>query len=116
MKKLLILVSFLFISFLSLGQGWYKQMTSATSGTVTIVDASTNIVVIHTGSLTTSLTFAFPATPFDGQRVTIASNNGITTISLTTGVGSILNALTTLAAGASATYIYDLASTKWCKI
>lgn len=115
MKKSVLLLFFLVISSVCFSQA-YKQMTSVTSGTVTITDCGTNVIVIHTGALTTTLTFAFPATPYDGQRVTIASNNGVTTATLTTGVGSFINAITTLAAGVSVTYIYDLASTKWIKL
>ena len=94
----------------------YKQLSSATSGTVTVTDSGTDIQLIHTGSLTATLTIAFPATPYDGQKLSIASANGITALTLTTGVGSIINALTTLAAGNSGTFMYDSANTKWYKI
>jgi hypothetical protein len=94
----------------------YKQISSATSGTVTITDSGTDIQLIHTGALTATLTIAFPATPYDGQSVSIASANGITALTLTTGVGSIINTITTLAAGNAGYFMYDLANTKWYKI
>lgn len=94
----------------------YKQLSSATSGTVTITDSGTDIQFIHIAALSVSLTIAFPTTPYDGQTLSISSQNGITTMTLSTGVGSIINALTTLAAGGTVYYMYDLANTKWYKI
>lgn len=94
----------------------FKQTSGATSGTVTITDSGTDIQFIHTGALTTTLTIAFPATALDGQTVSLASINGITTLTLSTGVGSILNSIATLAAGNTAYYMYDLTNNKWYKV
>lgn len=94
----------------------YKQISSSTSGTITVTDSGTDIQLIHTGALTATLTIAFPATPYDGQKLSLASANGITALTLTTAVGSIINTITTLLAGNSATFMYDLANTKWYKI
>ena len=93
----------------------YKQKTSATSGTVTIDSTGTDVQLIHTGALTATLTIGFPSNPYDGQQVSLASANGITALTLTTGVGSIINAITTLAAGAAGYFMYDAADAKWYK-
>ncbi len=93
------------------------QYSTATTGTtLTITDTTDDIQVIHENSvLTVALTIAFPATPTDGQRVFFNSVNGVTGLTLSTPVGSIIGALTTLAAGGTAGYIYRLANTKWYK-
>ena len=51
----------------------FKQITALTSGTVTITDTGTDVQLIHTPALTATLTIAFPATPYDGQQVSISS-------------------------------------------
>ena len=94
----------------------FKQITALTGGTVTITDTGTDVQLIHTPALTATLTIAFPATPYDGQQVSISSQNGITALTLSTPVGSIINALTTMAAGGVGYYMYDLANTKWYRV
>lgn len=94
----------------------FKQISSATSGTVTVTDSGTDIQFIHIATLSVSLTIAFPATPYDGQTLSLSSQNGITTLTLSTSIGSIINAITTLAAGGTAYFMYDLANTKWYRI
>lgn len=95
----------------------YIQYSTASSGTVTMTDTQEDIQLIHEDVLlTASLTIAFPANPVDGQRVHIASALGITSLTLTAAVGTLLSALTTLAAGGSGGYMFRLASNKWYKI
>lgn len=91
--------------------------TSAlTVGTVTMSDTGQDIQVVHDAGVTATLTLAFPANPINGQKVGCMSVGGITALTLTTTVGSIINAITTLAAGITATYIYSSSATKWYKI
>lgn len=94
----------------------YKQRTSATSGTVTIDQTGTDVQLIHTAALTATLTIAMPSSPYDGQIVSIASDNGITALTLSTGIGSILNAITTMAAGGTIYYMWDTVDSKWHKV
>lgn len=94
----------------------YIQRSTATSGTVTIVDTGTEVTLIHEATLATTLTIALPANPVDGQRVNISSSGGITTLTMSTPVGSIISGITTMVAGGTASYIYSLAQTKWYKI
>lgn len=93
-----------------------KQIIPNTSGTIAITDSGTDVQVIHTGALSLTLTLTFPATPFDGQVVSLASANGITTLTCTTPVGSIINAISTLVAGTTGYFMYDAANTKWYKV
>lgn len=92
------------------------QYSTVTSGTITAQDTAQDVQIVHDAGATVTLTIALPATPFNGQKVGITSNGGITTLTLSTVVGSITNALTTLAAGGCATYIYVSSQTKWYKI
>lgn len=92
-----------------------KQISTATSGTVTVTDAQGDVILILTGALAVTMTIALPATPFDGQRVYISSDNGITTLTMSTPIGTIINAITTMAVGGVVAYIYDAPNTKWHK-
>lgn len=91
----------------------YIQYSTLTSGTVTVSDTGDEIQVIHEAGATLTLTLAMPATPQDGQRVNFSSVGGITTLTMTASVGSIIGALTTLAAGGVLEYIFSLAQNKW---
>lgn len=91
-------------------------VSAATSGTVTMPDTKQDCIVFHDAGVTASLTIAFPANPIDCQRVCISSVAGITTLTLTTAVGSIINALTTIAAGTPSAYMYSASQTKWYKV
>lgn len=91
------------------------QYTTSTSGTVTMNDTGQDVDLIHDAGATVTLTIAFPATPFNGQKVRLTSVGGITTMTLTSG-GTITNALTTLSTGIGCHYVYVAAQTKWYKL
>lgn len=92
------------------------QLTTATSGTVTCSNTQQDLLLLHKAGLTVSLTVAFPANPKDGQKVTLYSKGGVTTLTLSAVVGSIISALTGMAAGASGTYVYVASENEWYKI
>lgn len=94
----------------------YVQYSTANSGTITLVDTADDIQLIQEAAVAVTLTIAFPATPIDGQRVFISSIGGVTTLTLSTPVGSIIGALTTLAANGIFGYIYRGPTTKWYRI
>jgi hypothetical protein len=91
----------------------YKQNSTATSDTVTCDDVKQDMWLVHNASSVATLTIALPATPQNLQSVTISSNGGIIALNLTTAVGSIINAITTLAVGGTITYTYDSSLTFW---
>lgn len=94
----------------------YIQRTTATSGTVNIIDRGDDVNVIHeTGSLVLTLTIALPDNPIDGQMVTFSSVFGVTALTLTAVIGTIINTLTTIASGTPVRYIYSAANDKWYK-
>lgn len=94
----------------------YIQYSTANSGTITLTDTGDDVQLIQEAALAATLTIAFPATPIDGQRVFISSIGGITALTLSTPVGSIISALTTLAANGIFGYIYRGPTTKWYRI
>lgn len=94
----------------------YIQYSTANTGTITFDDTGDDIVLIQEATLATTLTVAFPATPVAGQKITFCSVGGVTALTLSTGVGSIIGALTTLSAGGTMTYVYRGSTTKWYKI
>lgn len=112
MKKYLLLI-LLSISIYSYGQRAIKQYTTSTSGTVTITDSGQDIDLIHHAGATATLTIVLPSNPYDNQRVLITSQSGITALTLTSALGSITNAVTTLGAGASVSYKYHNNPSVW---
>jgi hypothetical protein len=115
MKKI-ILALFILSPFFGAAQSYALQYSTATSGTVTAIDQAQHVLLIHDAGATITLTVAFPATPYNGQRFKLVSAGGVTTLTLSTVTGSILNALTTIATGGSSEWIYVTAQTKWYKI
>jgi hypothetical protein len=93
-----------------------KQVSTLTSGTITSNDTQQDIVIIHdAASLAITLTVALPATPIDGQRVTIVSRLGVTTLTLSSAL-TIIGSIATFAAAGFATYMYESSNNKWYKI
>jgi hypothetical protein len=92
------------------------QRSTATSGTVSAADIKNSIVFIHEAGVTATLTYEFPRSPIDKQRVTLMSVGGIVALTLTAATGTIMNTTTAFAAGGSATYMYLASQTKWYKI
>lgn len=93
-----------------------KQVSTATSGTVTLPDTKQDVQLVHDAvALVVSLIVAFPANPIDGQKVGIVSTLGITGLTLTS-TPTVVGLLTTLAAIGCATFMYESSTNKWFKI
>lgn len=94
-----------------------QYSTATTGGTITATDTGDDLQIVHeNGILTAALTIALPATPQDGQRVYMTSVNGVTALTLSTAVGSIVNTLSAIAVGVGACFMYRAANTKWYKV
>ena len=94
----------------------YTQVTTATSGTVNIDSGKRDLVLIHEAGATTTLTLNLPTSPKNNQKVTIISVGGIVGLTLTTVVGTIIGAVTTLAALGTTKLIWNSSQSKWYKI
>jgi hypothetical protein len=92
------------------------QRTTATSGSFEPADTPSNLIIIHEAGTTTSLTINLPTVPRDKQQVTIMSVGGITALTLSTAVGSILNNVTSLVAGVAVKFVWMASQNKWYKI
>lgn len=93
-----------------------KTYSTATSGTVTLLDTKQDQMFIHNAaSLVATLTATMPSAPLDGQMVMIGSTLGITALTMSSGI-TIVGTLTTLAAAGYATFIYESTSNKWYRI
>jgi len=113
MKNIFILFALAFTLF---SNAQITQYSTNTSGTITCVNTKQDLVVVHEAGVTLSLTLAFPANPSDGQKVTFTSVGGVTSLNITAAIGTIINALTGMAAGSPATYMYYSATDKWYKL
>lgn len=85
------------------------QETTLTSGTATCQDTQQDLILVHNAGATVTLTIALPATPINGQKVTVTSIGGITTLTISSAL-TIVAALTTLAVGGTGTWMYHSSS------
>lgn len=94
----------------------YQDYSTATSGTITLKDTKQDTVFVHNAaSLSNSLTVTFPANPRDGQRMTISSAMGVTTLTLSSSK-TILGSISSIAAGAGHNWYYCAQANKWFKV
>lgn len=88
----------------------YQTPTTGFSYTFT---AFNTLVMNPAGTLATG-TITLPAAPVDGMVITFSSTQTITALTVSANTGkTINNAVTTLSAGQSASYVYRAASTAW---
>lgn len=96
---------------------YIQYSTAATGSTITCTDTTDDIQIIHEDTvLTVALTLAMPATPVDGQRIYFMSVKGVTTLTMSTSTGTIVSALTTLAANTAMCFIYRASSSKFYRV
>ena len=90
-----------------------KTYSTATSGTVTLLDTKQDQVVVHNaGSLAATLTVTMPANPIDGQCVTFCSTLGVTALTISSAL-TIVGTLTTLVAAGYWSMYYESTANKW---
>lgn len=93
-----------------------EYVTPTTGFSNTIANTTTNYIVEPAGTLATG-TITMPASPVNGQRVTIASKTAITALTHSPNSGQTLNgALTTIAANGFGTWIYRTTNTSWYRV
>ena len=72
-----------------------------------------NTLFIDSSSTLSSGTIYLPGAPTDGQKVSIATNNAVTTLTLTANVGLVLGKVTSLKANSHVSYQYVAGPSKW---
>lgn len=91
----------------------YDYQVLTTGFSYTFASGITTLLAQPAGTLATG-TITMPASPADGMVITFNSTQIITALTVNANTGqSIVNAVTTLAAGGGAKYIYRLANTTW---
>jgi hypothetical protein len=76
--------------------------------------AGVQVLVMNPAGTLAAGTITMPATPADGMTIAFSSSQAITALVVLANTGqSIVSAVTTLAAGAGAKYIYRLSNTTW---
>jgi hypothetical protein len=91
----------------------YDYQTPTTGFSYTFAAGTQVLVMNPAGTLATG-TITMPASPSDGMTITFSSTKIITALTVNANTGqTINNAVTTLSAGQSASYIYRSASTAW---
>lgn len=90
----------------------YDYLVPTTGFTYTFTTA--NGVILNPAATLATGTVVMPASPVDGMTVTISSTKDITTFTVSGSSGqTVSNAITTLLAGGSVTYLYRSANTTW---
>ena len=98
------------------GAGGKRQDAAPTTGqTVDMDDDAENLVLTPAGTIA-ALTVNMPVNPYDGQRVTLASSQTVTALTMA-AAGKALNAgLTTIGAALFGSWRYRAANTMWYRI
>jgi hypothetical protein len=91
----------------------YDYQVLTTGFTYTFAAGTQVLVMNPAGTLATG-TITMPAAPSDGMTVRFSTSQIITALTVSANTGqSIVSAVTTLAAGGGAAYIYRLTNTTW---
>lgn len=91
----------------------YDYQVLTTGFSYTFAAGTTTLIIQPAGTLATG-TITMPAAPADGMVIAFSSTQIITALTVSANAGqSIVNAVTTLAAGGGAKYIYRLTNTTW---
>ena len=91
----------------------YDYQVLTTGFSYTFGGGTTTLIIQPAGTLATG-TITMPASPADGMVIALSSTQIITALTVSANTGqSIVNAVTTLAAGGGARYIYRLTNTTW---
>lgn len=94
----------------------YQRITPATGFSQTISNNVAMLILKPAAALATG-TITMPATPLDGQRVTIATSQTITALTLSPNAGQTINGTTTtLPANTSVAFVYIATDTAWYKL
>lgn len=86
------------------GAGQASSWAQTTADVVLVIDISTT---------TASATCTFPTAPVDGQVFGFSTRSAVTTLTLSAGAIPISGPVTTAAAGAAFSWVYDQGSNRW---
>lgn len=87
------------------------QAAAPSTGSTVVVNQGTTALLLNPAGTLATLTITLPSSPKDGQMLTIATSQILT--SLTVNGGTIVGTLTTLALGGYAYFVYGATAAKW---
>lgn len=91
----------------------YSLQTPVTGFSITIGDGVARLILAPAGTLATG-SVTMPASPADGEEVTVASTQIVGTLTMSPNAGQTLDGgLTSLAANSFARWVYVLSTTTW---
>lgn len=90
-----------------------QYVTPTTGSSISATGGRIARLLINPAGTLLALTVVLPSSPTDGDEQSIASSQILTGLTIT---GTITGTLTTLAAGAFATFKWNAASSKWFRI
>lgn len=91
------------------------QYTTPGTGDTITASASGNVtLLINPSGALLALTVALNGSPSDGDVLTMGASQTVTTFSMTGG--TVIGALTTLAAATFASYMYSATASKWFRV
>lgn len=91
-----------------------QYVTPSTGNTVAVNAGGNTTLLINPSGTLLALTVNFPSSPNDGDSVTLASSQIITTFTI--GNGTVIGPLTTMAVGTFAKYQFNSTASKWFRI
>lgn len=93
-----------------------KPVVATTGFSITLGNTQTVLQLNPAGTLSSGA-IVMPPFPYDGQPITVATTQTITSLTVSANIGqTILNAPTTLVAGGSFMYYYNRDSMAWFRI
>lgn len=91
--------------------------TNPSTGFNYTIPANVTVAIIQPAGTLATGTIKMPALVVDGMTITITCTQIITALTMQANTGqSLLNGLSTLAAGGTASYLYRSANTTWYKV
>lgn len=99
----------------------YNLCAAAACGSFTVGDNSGGVLLSYSTTID-SATIVTPASPMDGQIITVAADHTITTLTLTANTGQTFSVTAPVVLTASATvpqgykFMYVLSTTKWYRV
>jgi|GWRWMinimDraft_9_1066018.scaffolds.fasta_scaffold31471_2 hypothetical protein len=101
---------------LSIPDGDIQVATPTTGTSITVSDSIRSLILKHTATIAT-LTIVLPASPVNGQIVSISTRSTVTTLTLNANTGQTrYGQPTTIAATTPVSFIYETATTSWYRI
>lgn len=94
----------------------YDYQTPSTGFSYTFA-SPTQVLILSPATTLATGTIITPSSPADGMTITISSTQTITSLTFSANSGqSISNAITTLALGSFASYLYRATNTTWYRV